>query len=58
MNRKEKFNTNLKKTTWLSWNYRDWQTEQYLNEHKQTINPFSVLDTKKLNCRFEQIIQQ
>ena len=34
MKRTEKFNTDLQKTTWLSWNYRDWQTEQYLNEHK------------------------
>ena len=30
----EKFNTILKKRTWLSWNYRNWQTKHYLNEHK------------------------
>ena len=32
--RAKKINANFQKTTWLSWNYRDWQTEQYLNEHK------------------------
>ncbi|RYG21789.1 MAG: DUF4173 domain-containing protein [Chitinophagaceae bacterium] len=28
------FKENQQKRTWLSWNYRDWQTEQYLNELK------------------------
>ena len=27
----EIFKTDLKKTTWLSWNYCDWQTYNYLN---------------------------
>ncbi|MEJ5995218.1 DUF4173 domain-containing protein [Pedobacter sp. Du54] len=28
-----KFNEKRKKTTWLSWNYRDWLTYTYLNQH-------------------------
>lgn len=30
----EKFSENQKKNSWLSWNYRDWQTEHYLNARK------------------------
>lgn len=32
INRAEKFEANLEKISWLSWNYRDWQTDQYLNK--------------------------
>lgn len=32
INRAEKFEANLEKISWLSWNYRDWQTAQYLNK--------------------------
>lgn len=30
----ERFESNLKKSTWLSWNYRDWETSSYLNVNK------------------------
>ncbi|MBC7616396.1 MAG: DUF4173 domain-containing protein [Pedobacter sp.] len=30
--RTENFKIDLKKTTWLSWNYRDWETYNYFNQ--------------------------
>ncbi|MBP8067057.1 MAG: DUF4173 domain-containing protein [Pedobacter sp.] len=33
-NRVQNFNKNFKNTSWLSWNYRDWQTNHYLNDRK------------------------